>query len=170
MTLTLHCSRTLDKQLDALRRSGKKGKFAVNQCESILNTIRFEGVRCDAVLHKRTKNGEQRITNCVKYNLGHGYRLITVRRGDHLFVTFAGHHDRADQWLDQNRDVDFCPDDPGFESENLCYSDKTLEAQAESYASKNPEEDLYESYLQSQLNDELLRSIFSGLIRSSSGR
>jgi len=50
-----------------------------------------------------TKYGEHRIIKCIKYDLGCGYRLITIRRGDQVFVSYIGTHDECDRWIENNR-------------------------------------------------------------------
>ena len=40
-----------------------------------------------------TDHGETRIKGCVKYDLGNGFRLITVRRGDSVVLLTLGSHD-----------------------------------------------------------------------------
>jgi len=49
-----------------------------------------------------TKYGEKRIKNCRKYDLGCGYRLITLQRGAKVFIPFLGTHDECQRWLQNN--------------------------------------------------------------------
>jgi hypothetical protein len=49
-----------------------------------------------------TKYGEKRIQQCRKYDLGCGYRLITLQRGETLFMPFLGPHDESHRWLENN--------------------------------------------------------------------
>jgi len=49
-----------------------------------------------------TKNGESRIKNCIKYDLGDGYRLITIQTDRFCAFCFAGSHHQADKWLERN--------------------------------------------------------------------
>lgn len=167
MTFILHCSRLLEKQLETLRRSGSRGRSAANQCVNLLNTMRSEGIHSDEIIRKRTKNGELRLAHCIKYDLGHGYRLVTVLHGKHLFATFAGSHDKTDQWLDQNRNSVYNENTKGFGSEFIHSSkDNPVHVLNENNeASLFPEPDLYEEYLLSQVDDEMLRTIFSGLVK-----
>ena len=37
-----------------------------------------------------------------KYDLGCGYRLITLQRGEKFFVPFLGTHDECRRWLENN--------------------------------------------------------------------
>lgn len=53
---------------------------------------------------RMTQHGESRIRHCIKYDLGGGYRLVTVRPKDTVFLLlFVGSHDDAERWLDANR-------------------------------------------------------------------
>ncbi|AMY07423.1 ATP-dependent DNA helicase Rep [Luteitalea pratensis] len=49
-----------------------------------------------------TNNGESRIKHCVKYELGGGYRLVTVQTDKVVAFCFAGTHDDTDRWLDSH--------------------------------------------------------------------
>ena len=49
-----------------------------------------------------TDRGESRIKNCVKYDLGNGFRLVTVQYGDVVVVLHIGDHDSTQRWLDKN--------------------------------------------------------------------
>lgn len=37
--------------------------------------------------------------NCLKFDLGCGYRLITLRKEDCIHITYIGTHDECDRWL-----------------------------------------------------------------------
>ena len=49
-----------------------------------------------------TDHGETRIKGCIKYDLGNGFRLITVRRGDSVVLLTLGPHAEMQRWLDAN--------------------------------------------------------------------
>lgn len=49
-----------------------------------------------------SKSKDARIKNLFKYNLGKGYRLITIKEEKQIFVLFIGDHDQCDRWLDAN--------------------------------------------------------------------
>jgi hypothetical protein len=160
----LHCAKSLEKQLRALRRSGKKAEWAAEQCEEILARIRTEGLLCDSVYSKRTKNGEYRISNCVKYDLGNGYRMVTIRDGQHLYVPFIGGHDDTSLWLDRHKYDLFSAADSMFFSEVVDLSPKKQnEKQMQSQQSCEISDDPYEAELQEKLDDALLKDLFCGL-------
>lgn len=162
----LHIARTLDKQLKSLRRAGKKAEWAAVQCEHLLNLIRHEDLKNEALYCKRTKKGEYRISNCVKYDLGHGYRMVTVRNGQHLFILFIGGHDETDQWLDRHRyDV--------FQADDTTYFEEQISHDFEEYCHEVADEtrgevelvDHYEEQLLEKVDEELLKSVFQGLFQ-----
>lgn len=48
---------------------------------------------------RKTRHGESRIKNCVKYDLYEAYRLITIEKAGHRFWLFVGTHDETDHWI-----------------------------------------------------------------------
>lgn len=50
----------------------------------------------------RANHGETRIKGCIKYDLGNGFRLITVMRGDSVVLLSLGPHAEMQRWLDAN--------------------------------------------------------------------
>lgn len=149
-------------------KSDKKGILAAKKAEAIIDEVRHNGgdIPLKVVL-KRTKHGERRIQNCEKYDLGGGYRLITLLDGTCLYIAFVGIHDEVDLWFKKQRDMDFSrglthaemvpPKERGAEN-----------SQEEAPLPKtNPEEDMYESELLNRVDDATLRSVFSGFYRES---
>lgn len=55
------------------------------------------------VASQTTDHGETRIKNCVKYDLGNGYRLVTVQQADVIVFVYIGGHDSTQRWLDRHR-------------------------------------------------------------------
>jgi hypothetical protein len=92
------------KHLDGLRRSGKKAALAVERAEEIIAGLKTLGRMPDRVATP-TRHGELRIKGVRKYDLGSGYRLITFRQSQRLYLLFAGAHDSCDRWLENNREL-----------------------------------------------------------------
>ena len=46
---------------------------------------------------------DARLRNLYKFNLGKGYRLITIKEHHDVYILFIGDHDQCDRWLDANR-------------------------------------------------------------------
>lgn len=160
----LHRSSILDKLLGALQKSGQKGEMAVSQCLWLIEQIRNGQIMNDDVFCKRTKKGEYRVTNCVKYDLGNGYRLVTIRNGKDLYVPFIGGHDETDKWLDRRKHDKYIPNDPNYHTETiLSLQGQKLDNSIADVASV--EDDIYEKNLQQRLDETTLRQIFSGFYK-----
>lgn len=52
---------------------------------------------------KTTNHGETRIPKCVKYDLGDGWRLVTVQDSRICGFVFVGDHEDADKFLNRNK-------------------------------------------------------------------
>jgi hypothetical protein len=53
-----------------------------------------------------TNHGESRIKGCIKYDLGNGFRLVSVHQGEVAILLFIGDHDDSQRWLDKNRGLE----------------------------------------------------------------
>ena len=91
-----------DKQLETINKAGKKGTIAAKEADEIINRL-IRGCDSPAEIGVMTKSGEYRIKKCTKYDLGCGYRLITILDEDCLFVTYIGTHDECNLWLEKNK-------------------------------------------------------------------
>lgn len=160
-------ARTLEKKLKALRQAGKRGRVVVTQCESLLDQIRREGPLAEQVYRKRTKNGENRINNCVKYDLSNGYRLITIKAGQNIFVPFVGGHDETDLWLEHHRYDEYFTDNPAFVNEDVGSSHCPQIAKREQRdLDEHIVVDVYEEQLLAKIDETLLKTVFQGLFQN----
>ena len=133
----------------------------------IIECIRQAKWRSNVINCKRTKNGEYRLKNCVKYDLGHGYRLVTVKDGQNLFITFVGSHDQTDRWIETHRYDCFCENDSLYFSEIIDTDETITSGQlAESlHPGFSTVSDEYEQQLIDKIDDAVLKMVFSGLFR-----
>jgi hypothetical protein len=92
------------KHIEALKRSGKKAALAAARAEKLIAGLEAHGRVPDSAA-TLTRHGELRIKGARKYDLGSGYRLITFKQGQRLFLLFAGSHDNCDRWLENNREL-----------------------------------------------------------------
>lgn len=168
MITSIYCSSRFKKQLDLLLKSDKKGILAAQRAEAIVDEVRHNGGGIPlAVSLKRTKHGEKRAHNCEKYDLGGGYRLITLRDGTCLYVAFVGTHDECDLWFKQQRDMDFSRGSTHAEIVSRREDAPAKEERAFAVSPSKSEEDVYERELLSRVDDATLRSVFSGFYRQS---
>jgi len=127
----------------------------------------IESLRSGAVRHHMdalgsyTKYGEKRLKNCRKYDLGCGYRLITLQRGGKVFITFLGTHDECQRWLENNSRLKEVVAGKGMLFQ---ISDKnSLPANITSTFSAPPAKDAEDEALL-KLSDRELRRVFCGLV------
>ncbi|MBU1566387.1 MAG: hypothetical protein KJ630_12275 [Proteobacteria bacterium] len=159
----IHYSWSLEKQLGGLRRAGKKAELAASKCETVFSDIRRYGCQGETVLRQRTRNGELRIKNCVKYDLGGGYRLVTIRVNCHLLITFVGSHDDTDQWIEHHRYDTFVPSKLLYRcEERVAQSDIAERSDCEPLVVDDIGDE-YEDQLSARLDESQLKSIFQGL-------
>ena len=159
----IHFSDSLPKLLGRLCKTGKKTELAAIKCETILNDIRKYGCQYETVHSKRTRHGESRIKNCIKYDLGGGYRLVTIRVGCHLFICFVGTHDEANLWIERHRYDILTPDDPLYRCEERVIQLETDETDCCESAGEHDIEEQYEDELRARLDEAQLKTIFKGL-------
>jgi hypothetical protein len=141
--------------------------LAVSQYLQIIKSIRQAKWRSDMINCKRTKNREYRLKNCIKYDLGHGYRLVTVKDGDNLFITFAGSHDETNRWIETHRYDSFCEDDPLYISEMIIEDETINSDESPEYLLSDSQCEArgYEDQLLEKMDDEVLKMVFPGLYR-----
>lgn len=98
----------LDSLVNLERRGGKFQKAAqkIWEIHGKSNQVNdpFHGVQ-------PTKNGENRIKNCIKYDLTGFARLITVFYGNTHVLLYCGTHEECDKWLDKNQGMEFAVED-----------------------------------------------------------
>jgi len=93
-----------DGSLQRQFRLGGKRKKRAEKVSGILEQVRFGVERIKGV--PVTNHGENRIRNCVKYDLGDGYRLITAQSQKVILFLFFGDHDECDRWLNRNSGIE----------------------------------------------------------------
>jgi len=94
-------SKEFHEKVSELYRLGGNGRRIFKNVQSLLGGIKEEGSRAFRSF-KTTNHGESRIKSCIKYDLGAGFRLVTVNTEKVIWLLFVGNHDAADKWLDNN--------------------------------------------------------------------
>jgi hypothetical protein len=146
-----------------LRKAGTTGSLLADKAETIISRLKSgEPWLTDRKIAPRTLHGEKRIRKCVKYDLGWGFRLITILRRDCLFICYLGPHDECDRWLADNsrlKEVDF--------GRNALYEFATQELRDEVASPEDSFEawDDLDKRLQ-EMPDQSLRRIFCGLVEA----
>lgn len=91
------------ERIAGLRRGGTTGVLLADKAEAIILRLKSgESWQAWQKIAPRTQHREKRIRKCIKYDLGWGFRLITILRSDCLFICYLGPHDECDRWLADN--------------------------------------------------------------------
>jgi hypothetical protein len=99
----IHSNPRFEKRLNELRISEKFAVAAAKRADKIISNLIQTGSASIIETGTLSRHGEARIPNCVKYDLGKGYRLVCVKRGDHFFLLYIGTHDDCHKWIEDNR-------------------------------------------------------------------
>jgi len=162
MELSLYRTPLFEKQLKALDKADKKGAQAAERAAEIIRQLAVDGWQCVAMMNKRTKRGELRVRKCLKYDLGSGYRLISLKRDSELFLLYVGTHDECDRWLNKKRGSKL-----QVEPESFIFVAENGETPSGQFADTPVEEtvaqDEYEELLSAKLSDPVLRQVFRGI-------
>ncbi len=102
----IHQTPQFKKKLDSLIKAGGEPAGAAQRaCEVIQAIDTDDGERIEDFV-RLTRFGERRIKKCRKYDLGGGYRLISIQKGSTVILLHIGTHDDADRWLERNRGLE----------------------------------------------------------------
>ena len=81
-------------------KAGGERKRRVDKVLLVLGSLQ-QGL--DAMRDLQTTNhGEGRIKHCVKYDLGGGYRWVTVQTNKMTAFCYVGSHEETERWLDRH--------------------------------------------------------------------
>ena len=99
----VYLSAKVQNRIERLKKTGKAGQQLARKVAGIIADLTSGTVQHhrDAI-DRYTKYGENRIKNCRKYELGCGYRLITLQRDAKTYIPFLGPHDECQRWLDNH--------------------------------------------------------------------
>ena len=91
----------VEKELERLKDQENTPGFAAEKARQIIYSL--AGGESLVNAGRLSRNGDARIKNCLKYNLGKGYRLVCVKEKNNIYVLFSGNHDSCHTWLDKHR-------------------------------------------------------------------
>jgi mRNA-degrading endonuclease RelE of RelBE toxin-antitoxin system len=132
--------------------------LAAERARELIQKLGKENIAFMKNKDRLTKNGELRIDNCRKYDLGSGYRLICVEQDEDLIVTYVGTHDDCDRWIENNRRFEA---ESGEVTGAFDSPDENKRADPET---PEPDEQMdYDEILMQKIDDPMLRKIFWGL-------
>lgn len=162
-TRSVYATARFEKQLLYLERTSKTGLLAVQRARNIISRLVQGDLQGQEIQSKRTKNGELRLKNCLKYDLGSGYRLICLKQENDLYLLYVGSHDDCDRWLNRQRGDKLYIHTDTLTSVEVDREIQSVQADSEDQVL---EPDEYEEELLNKLDDKILRRIFSGICQN----
>ena len=133
--------------------------MAVHRAEEIIKRLSVRKRIGVEDIRQRTKYGEFRFDNVLKYDLGGGYRLICVKQEKHIIISYIGSHDDCNRWLENNRGFRTAFDE---ESQKIVFK-KKFEKEMRSSADEPESEMDYDDILLKKIDEKALRIVFNGL-------
>jgi hypothetical protein len=158
--LEIHQTRKFAKRLLAMAKAGKHERIVAERARQILADLQINPLHEEAEC-KRTRHGELRLNDCRKYDLSCGFRLIALKRDRRLIFTYIGSHDDGQRWIENNRD---------YQDEIKSIPVPLMNAEprrpSEAVIETGPDDE-YEEQLKVEIDERVLREIFSGLCSNS---
>lgn len=148
------------KRRKVLLRAGGRAALAAEQADRIIDGLIAEGPRGLKSIGRPTKYGEGRIKNCLKYDLGNGYRLVGLKREDEIVFLYIGAHDDCNRWIVDNKGARTIPSKNRNAAEEV--RAETLAIEREDPEPAAAEADRYGQVF-ADIDEKDLREIFCGL-------
>lgn len=98
MIATVHVHSKVEKAIKQMETLDNAPKIAALRAREIIGAL-VNGVRLPHA-GRLSRKKDMRMKNMFKFNLGKGYRLVTIKKQDDLYILFVGDHDQCDRWLD----------------------------------------------------------------------
>ena len=162
--LFVHRTQTLGRSLEDLRRKGGIASVVAKKADELISLITHTEEKRAREQFRFTWNGEYRIKYCRKYDLGSGYRLVLLQKGRHLVLLYAGSHDDCFRWIEHNKKMNY-EIDGTTHSIPVRYDARSDDSVSDDVLEEEPLADEYETALVSRIDDNILRKIFSGLVK-----
>lgn len=161
ISLEIHQTRRFAKRLLFMDKAGKHERIVAMRARQIIADLQTHPLHEEAEC-KRTRHGELRLNDCRKYDLSCGFRLVALKRDQRLVFTYIGSHDDCQRWIENNR---YYQDTIESTAIPLIRNQDQCKIPSQSLNDIRQTEDEYETQLQSGIDEQTLRSIFSGLCK-----
>ncbi|MBU1194562.1 MAG: hypothetical protein KKE62_01250 [Proteobacteria bacterium] len=93
----IHIHPKVEKDIEQMESLDNAPAIAAMRARSIIRDL-ADGMKL-SMAGRLSGSKDARINNLYKFNLGKGYRLVTIREKRTLFIMFIGDHDQCDRWL-----------------------------------------------------------------------
>jgi hypothetical protein len=155
-----------DHTLEELRSKGGYAAVAAGKADAFIAALRGGAGTGDRDKFRFTRNGEYRIKNCRKVDLGCGYRIVCIQKDQRLVLLYIGTHDDCFRWIERHRTAEY--DLEGVAKSAWIDAGGLRPVEPTSRKKVNEGDrfaEEYEASLMGQLDDAVLRKVFSGLVQ-----
>ena len=159
MAHEIHLHPRLEKQLTAMESQVNAPSIAAGRARKIIEAM-IEGRTSKATGLLRARS-DSRVKNSWKYDLGAGYRLISIRTKQIIYVMYIGDHESCDAWLNNNSKRQ--PPSTDIKMTAFTIRDTPEPFDFQSVRSRNRESDFNDQF-QAPIPQEYLRKVFCGLV------
>ena len=153
-----------DRTIEDLRAKGGYAAEAAAKADEFIAAVRTGRGEGGREKFRFTRNGEHRIRNCRKVDLGCGYRIVCVQKDGRLVLLYIGTHDDCFRWIERRRTAEYDLDGVPEEAWLGMGTDRLADGMA---GGTETEEDrfcdAYEAALMERIDDAVLRRVFAGL-------
>ena len=159
MFSSLYRTQQFKKSLSALHKAGGEAGNVARRVEVIIDRLVQKGCARLTDLGRLTRHGERRSKDCMKFDLGSGYRLIFTMRSSCFVFLFIGTHDECDRWIKRNKKIVVDVNNQSTEAAatmNLTDEDVDMALEIE-------EEIDYDELMLEKIDDRILRRVFKAL-------
>ena len=160
-----HRDPLFDRTLAELRAQGGYSAIAADKAEELIGILAGTNSSHGRVRFRFTRKGEYRIKSCRKVDLGCGYRIVCIQKNQRLVLLYIGTHDECFRWIERHRTAEY---DLDSVAENAWMDVGGVRPVEPASRKQVSEEDRfaeeYEASLTGQLDDTVLRKVFSGLV------
>jgi len=164
--LFVHRTPSFNRSLENLRGKGGLASLMAGKAEEIIEFLTNSGSKeYFRKKFKLTWNRENRIKYCKRYNLGDGYRLICLQKGSHLVLLYVGSHDDCFRWIERNKKLTYEIEETDQTIQNIGNTSTLGYSVSPDRLKEESLFDEYEANLMSRINEDVLKKIFSGLIK-----
>jgi hypothetical protein len=157
----IHRDPLFDRTLQDLRARGGYCAVAAAKAETFIDLLVGRSGGVSRERFRFTRNGEYRIKNCRKVDLGCGYRIVCIQKDRRLALLYIGTHDDCFRWIERHRTAEY--DLNGVDDEAWMDVASVL-PQAPWVADVDSLSEEYEENLMKRIDDSVLRKVFSGLV------
>lgn len=161
MERLIHRDPRFEDALAEMKAKGGRTAAVAEKAEALIASMQSNPQMDPLSLVRLTRNGEYRIEDCAKFDLGGGYRIVILAKGRHVVLLYIGTHDECFRWINRNRGVRYEIGDTGGVRPQLLETESADEVLPTDVLEEREFVLRYEEQFVRSLDEKVLRNIFS---------